>query len=68
MSWSGGQSRHVAKRKSSEADTLLSVRLRRKRRGFAGCYVVSGTAFGFSRFGGGYVDQKWRPHFGHTQN
>jgi hypothetical protein len=22
----------------------------------------------FSRFGGGYVDQKWRPQRGHTQN
>jgi hypothetical protein len=22
----------------------------------------------FSRLGGGYVDQKCRPHFGHTQN
>ena len=33
---------------------------------------VAGTggaaAAGFSLFGGGYVDQKWRPHFGQTQN
>ena len=28
----------------------------------------SDVGFGLSRFGGGYVDQKWRPHFGHTQN
>jgi hypothetical protein len=26
------------------------------------------AGFGFSRFGGGYVDQKWRPHLGQTQN
>ena len=26
------------------------------------------AAAGFSLFGGGYVDQKWRPHFGQTQN
>ena len=26
------------------------------------------AAAGFSRFGGGYVVQKWRPHVGHTQN
>ena len=26
------------------------------------------AGLGFSRFGGGYVDQKCRPHFGHTQN
>ena len=30
--------------------------------------VGSAEAFGFSRFGGGYVDQKCRPHRGHTQN
>src|SRR5262245_56719417 len=28
----------------------------------------SPVAFGFSRFGGGLVDQKWRPHLGQTQN
>jgi hypothetical protein len=26
------------------------------------------AGLGFSRFGGGYVDQKWRPHRGQTQN
>jgi hypothetical protein len=26
------------------------------------------AGFGFSRFGGGYVDQKCRPQRGHTQN
>ena len=30
--------------------------------------AASAAGFGFSRFGGGYVDQKWRPHFGQTQN
>lgn len=28
----------------------------------------SAAGFAFSRLGGGYVDQKWRPHLGHTQN
>jgi hypothetical protein len=29
----------------------------------------SGTGFDSpAGLGGGYVDQKWRPHFGHTQN
>jgi hypothetical protein len=28
----------------------------------------SAAGFAFSRFGGGYVVQKWRPHLGHTQN
>jgi len=26
------------------------------------------AGFALSRAGGGYVDQKWRPHFGQTQN
>jgi len=30
--------------------------------------AVPAVGLAFSRFGGGYVDQKWRPHFGHTQN
>jgi hypothetical protein len=38
--------------------------------GAAGGAEAAGAAAGFgsSFFGGGYVDQKWRPHFGHTQN
>jgi hypothetical protein len=28
----------------------------------------SAVGFAFSRPDVGYVDQKWRPHFGHTQN
>jgi hypothetical protein len=28
----------------------------------------SAAGFGLSRPGGGYVDQKCRPHRGHTQN
>jgi hypothetical protein len=33
-------------------------------------YDAGGSAagLGFSRFGGGYVDQKWRPHLAQTQN
>jgi hypothetical protein len=30
--------------------------------------VSGGAGFTFSRFGGGYVDQKCRPHLGQTQN
>ena len=39
--------------------------------GFLGVHdsqAVPAVGLAFSRFGGGYVDQKWRPHFGHTQN
>ncbi|MGE5243733.1 MAG: hypothetical protein ACM3SQ_05865 [Betaproteobacteria bacterium] len=34
------------------------------------CHDAGSVAggFGFSRLGGGYVDQKWRPQRGHTQN
>lgn len=34
------------------------------------CHDAGSVAggFGLSRFGGGYVDQKWRPQRGHTQN
>jgi hypothetical protein len=36
----------------------------------SGDYDAGGSAagLGFSRFGGGYVDQKWRPHLAQTQN
>jgi hypothetical protein len=30
--------------------------------------AAGAAAAGFSLFGGGYVVQKWRPHFGQTQN
>ena len=33
-----------------------------------GRQAVPAVGLAFSRFGGGYVDQKCRPHFGHTQN
>jgi hypothetical protein len=39
--------------------------------GFFGAHgrqAVPAVGLAFSRFGGGYVDQKCRPHFGHTQN
>ena len=39
--------------------------------GFVGvhsCQAVPAVGLAFSRLGGGYVDQKCRPHFGHTQN
>jgi hypothetical protein len=31
-------------------------------------YEAGSAVFGFGSVGVGYVDQKWRPHFGHTQN
>jgi hypothetical protein len=39
-------------------------------RGIHDIYDEAGSVagFGFSRLGGGYVDQKWRPHRGQTQN
>jgi hypothetical protein len=40
--------------------------------GFGASAAFPGAAatlsFTFSLVGGGYVVQKWRPHFGHTQN
>jgi len=39
--------------------------------GFVGIHsrqAVPDVGLAFSRLGGGYVDQKCRPHFGHTQN
>jgi len=33
-----------------------------------GSVPAAAAGLGLSRFGGGYVVQKWRPHFGQTQN
>jgi hypothetical protein len=39
-----------------------------KEKGAVGHELGSETGLAFSRFGGGYVDQKWRPQRGQTQN
>jgi len=36
--------------------------------GSAAAVAAAAAGLGFSRFGGGYVDQKCRPHLAQTQN
>jgi hypothetical protein len=49
---------------------IIDVKPRRtpKDKSAVGHELGSETGLAFSRFGGGYVDQKWRPQRGQTQN
>jgi hypothetical protein len=58
LSWKVGQSRQYALGKSIQTGYEVVL----------GGVAGAAAAAGFSLFGGGYVVQKCRPHFGHTQN